>query len=100
ALIYAANLIIEGTEKSSYLTEEQKNQIIGEALFVRAMIHFYVMNLFGDIPYIKTSDYTQNIDVSRMPENEVYIEISTDLIQAKGLLTESYSSSERIRPNK
>ncbi len=100
SLIYAANLIIEGTELSSNLTENQKKQLTGEALFIRGLIHFYLTNLFGEIPYIKTSEYTQNMDVTKMPEEEIYSNILTDLLRSKSMLSENYNSSERIRPNK
>jgi hypothetical protein len=43
--IYAVNNIIEGIEESQdYLDESTSNQIRGEAYFIRALLHFYLVN--------------------------------------------------------
>lgn len=98
--IYAANAIIEGLNNSVTLPESEKSQLQGEALFVRALLHFTLMNLYGDIPYVPTTDYAQNTDVSRMPMATVHQRIVNDLLQAIELLREDYDSLERIRPNR
>ncbi|TDE29401.1 RagB/SusD family nutrient uptake outer membrane protein [Flavobacterium ranwuense] len=97
--IYAANAIIEGLSNSTVLPEAGKNQLRGEALFVRALLHFYLLNLYGDIPYINTTDYVQNSTVSRMPTNTVYGFVVNDLNEAISLLPENYVSAERTVPN-
>lgn len=98
--IYSANAIIAGVENSVALKETDKNHFKGEALFVRALVHFYLVNLFGGIPYIKTTDYEQNRLVHRMPVDAVYAAILTDLNQAVSLLPETYVTAERVRPNR
>jgi hypothetical protein len=98
--IYDANALYEGVHNSTALATEDKNRLKGEALFVRALLHFYLVNLYGNIPYIVTTDYTQNSRVYRLTENEVYIKIKTDLTTAIELLPEKYYSAERVRPNK
>lgn len=97
--IYGVNAILEGVSASA-LTIQQKAQLEGEALFVRGLLHFYLLQLFGDIPYIQTTDYRANSTVSRMPEHLVYASIITDLKTASALLLPSYSVSntERVRP--
>lgn len=99
-LIYLSNAAVEGLETSETLSEELKNQLLGEALFIRAMTHFYLVTLFGDVPYITTTDYIVNSQVSRMPEDSVYDYILADLINAKSLLGADYVTSERVRANK
>lgn len=99
-LIYMSNTIIDGLENSNALSEATKRQLKGEALFVRSLTHFYLVNLFGDIPYIQTTDYLINKDVARDPVALVYEHILSDLENAKILLTEEYISGERIRANK
>lgn len=98
--IYAANAVIAGVGNSVSLATADRDQLKGEALFVRALIHFYLMNSFGAIPYIRTTDYEQNRVVHRIPENEVYLLIKADLEEAIALLPEEYVSAERVRPNK
>lgn len=100
--IYNANSIIEGLEKSVKLTAALKNQLTGEAKFIRALCHFYLVNLFGDVPYITSTDYRINGLVFRMPVIQVYEKIVADLTDAKNLLSldYSYSNNERVRANK
>ena len=98
--IYMCNSALEGIEASVSLSREIKDQLKGEALFIRAITHFYMVNLFGDIPYITTTDYLVNKDVQRMSEEQVYENILDDLSDARSLLSEDYPGGERIRANK
>lgn len=98
--IYAANAVIEGVTNSSTLNETVKKQLKGEALFIRAFLHFQLMNVFGDIPYVKTTDYNQNSSVGRMNVEQVYQDIISDLENATTLVDASYLNYDRIRPNK
>ncbi|SFO26377.1 SusD family protein [Chitinophaga sp. YR627] len=106
-IVYRANAAIEGLSKSTTLTPMLKERLIGEAKFVRAFIYFYLVNIYGDVPLVTTTDYKLNIKLSRAPEKQVYIQIINDLIDAQNLLDDEYldtdglhSSIERIRPNK
>ena len=99
-LIYQANAIIEGIDNSNSLIQEDKNQIKGEALFIRACIHFYLVNMYGNVPYIATTDYRVNTVAERISLEDVYIHIISDLNEAKSLLTDEYVVGERIRVNK
>ncbi|WP_281335958.1 RagB/SusD family nutrient uptake outer membrane protein [Flavobacterium eburneipallidum] len=98
--IYGTNSVLEGVKNALALPASDRDQLTGEALFVRALIHLYLTNLFGDIPYITTTDYKQNNSPKRIPQTEVYDKIKTDLKQAIELLPESYVSTEKVRPNK
>jgi hypothetical protein len=97
--IYAANSIIEGSSESTKLSEPQKKQLQGEAVFIRALIHFYLVNLFGDVPYITQTGYKQNSIVSRTPTAQVYEKIISDLDSSITLLSSQYIESQRVRPN-
>ena len=98
--IYAANAIIEGVTASKALPQGDKKQLTGEALFVRSLLHFYLLNLYGDVPYITTTDYEKNKTASRIPSAELYLHIIKDLESAVSLLPDDYISSDRIRPNR
>lgn len=87
-IIYECNAILEGLETSP-LTEEEKAPLKGEALFLRAFLNFYLTNLYGDIPYITTTDYRMNTKVKRKPQEEVYVAMIADLRQAKQLLSKT-----------
>ena len=98
--IYCCNAVIEGVAQSTALTEAQKQQFTGEALFVRSLLHFYLLNMYGDIPIITTTDYEINRLAERMPASAVYERVVTDLNSAIALLPEDYISDLRVRPNK
>lgn len=97
-----ANAILEGIANSTALSPEIKQQIEGESKFIRAFCHFYLANLFGDIPYITSTDYRINSKAVRIPKVEVYERILDELLEAESLLAEDYSFSngQRIQPNK
>lgn len=100
--IYRANDIIEGLSASKGVTLETKKQLLGEALFIRAFTYFYLVNLFGDVPLVLTTDYRINALISRTPKDKVYEQIVLDLKEAESLLSSDYSFSkgERTIPNK
>jgi hypothetical protein len=107
--LYQVNAIIEGLSKSASISNKVKAQLEGEAKFLRAMCHFYLVNFFGDIPLITTTDYRINTMNPRTPASEVYQQIITDLKDAELLLSENYvkgdntiysGAPERVRPIK
>lgn len=98
--IYTCNAILEGLTKSILIADSLKKQLIGEIKFVRAWYYFYLVNLFGDVPLITTTDYQENSITPRTAVSEVYEQIISDLIEAQSSLKENYYSSGKIRPNK
>lgn len=101
--IYQCNDLIEGLTGSKTLTPTLKNQLLGEAYFLRAFSYFYLVNLFGDVPLAISTDYTKNATKPRTPVTEVYDQMIADLITAKDLLPNKYvtttDSSVRVRVN-
>ncbi len=61
-----------------------------------------MVNLFGPVPYIKTTDYRVSSMASRLSESEVYAMIVDDLLSAQSLLPDDFSFSQenRTQPNK
>ncbi|MBA5628929.1 RagB/SusD family nutrient uptake outer membrane protein [Moheibacter lacus] len=100
SLIYKANLAIEKIDKSQSLSTDLKKQLTGEALFIRALTHFYLLQLFGAIPYIESTDYLINQDVIRTQSEEVYGLLVNDLVRAKQMLSIEYPDQERTRANR
>jgi len=104
--VYACNSIIQGVSASTTLSAAIKNQVLGEAKFMRAFLLFYATNLYGDVPMPTTTDYLTNNRISRTPQAQVYSQIINDLKDARNLLSASYLNSvggvasDRLRPNK
>ncbi|MDF0709056.1 RagB/SusD family nutrient uptake outer membrane protein [Flagellimonas okinawensis] len=99
-VIYGANAIIEGVESSSVLEEADRNRFKGQALFVRGLMHYDLVSVFGDVPYVTTTDYRVNSAVSRLPEVQVLERIESDLLMAVELMGNSdIDNMERTVPD-
>lgn len=98
--IYQCNAVLEGLVISPGVSGDIARQIEGEAKFVRGFCHFYLVNLFGAVPLITSTDYKVNATASREPENKVYDQIIADLLEAQNMLPDTYPEGERVRPNK
>jgi hypothetical protein len=103
--IYQANAVMEGLQKSLGVSAAVKNQLSGEAKFVRAFWHFYLTNCYGSVPLVTTTAYATNARLARTPQVLVYQHIITDLKDAQGLLAGHYvdfsdtaTTTERTRP--
>lgn len=101
-LIYQVNGIIEGVQSSPGLSSFAKKQITGEAKFLRALYYFYLINLFGDVPYLTSTDYSTTANAARTSTAQIYQLLVTDLMESQSLLPDDYSVSndDRIRANK
>ena len=100
--VYNINAVIEGLENSTTIRDSVKNEIMGEAKFIRAFTNFYLLNLFGDIPLVTTTNWRQTSLLSRTSLSDVYKFILTDLKDAQDELPLTYTvgKGERIVPNK
>lgn len=105
--IYTANLIVERLNGINGVSANVKTRLEGEAKFIRAYFYFYLVNLYGDVPLVTTSTYSNNTTLSRTPVAEVYAQIIQDLKDAQTLLGADYTdadlitaSTNRVRPNK
>ena len=104
--IFQANQAIEGLQNSSAVDAAIKAQLTGEAKFIRAFWHFYLCNLFGNIPIVVTTNYSVNAGAGRKDISEVYQQIAKDLNDAKSLLSNDFIdannrvTNERVRPTK
>lgn len=98
--IYAANSICEGLEISPALLPDDKNQFKGEALFMRSVNHFYLLWLYGEVPYVTGTNYMENNRVMRMSKEELMTHIIADLEEALSLVGTAYIGIDRARANK
>ena len=98
--IYYANSIINGTELSTSLSAEEKNQLKGEALLIRSLLYFYLQQFFGDIPYTTSIDYEYNRNLSKTESAALLEQLESDLEEAASLLDDNYRNAQRIYPNR
>lgn len=98
--IFQINTNIEGVSASNGMSAACKNQLIGESKFMRAFLYFNLVNLYGDVPLVTGTDYRINASLPRSNASLVYQQIITDLTEAQQLLSATYPSAGKARPNR
>lgn len=98
--IYHVNLFLEKINRSEQVSPDLRNRLLGEGKCIRALLYFYLVNTFGNIPLIESSDYHINGSLGQRTPEDVYAFILTDLEAAYKALTPDYLTSEPIRANK
>lgn len=99
-MIYATNSFLEGLQNSEDIAPDFRQQMEGQARFVRAFTYFYLTNIYGEVPLILTTAYRENQLKSRAPKNEIYDQVLTDLLLAEEQVPEEYPDGDRTRVNK
>lgn len=82
------------------LTETLKNQIIGEAYFVRALAYFDLARTWGGVPIITkpTASPKENRGIGRSTQAQTYAQVLKDLEAAESLLpltTDRYRATRK-----
>jgi hypothetical protein len=98
-IIYQTNLTIENLEKSTQISKTTQQQLLGEMEVVRSLYYFYLTNVFGDVPLITSSNYSENQYKPRTATDSIYQQIVHDLQDAESLLSTEYPSDYKARPN-
>ncbi|ULQ52168.1 RagB/SusD family nutrient uptake outer membrane protein [Flavihumibacter fluvii] len=101
-VIYSCNAILEGLAASSSVSERMKLQLKGEALTLRAFSYSQLVQLFGHVPMVLTTDYRENAVAARTDKQVLLAQVEQDLLMAVEVLQPDYqfSNSERTRPNR
>ncbi|HUH17718.1 RagB/SusD family nutrient uptake outer membrane protein [Albibacterium sp.] len=82
--IYRANTALENLDKvTAWESDAQKNQLKGEAHFLRALFYFELSEMFGEVPLVIT---TEAVNLPKSPADETYAQIAYDLNQAITLM--------------
>jgi starch-binding outer membrane protein, SusD/RagB family len=74
--IYRANRLIENIDKVKFIFNKDKNQLKGEAYFMRAWYHFSLARIFGEVPVMTTSE---KVILPKAPVAKLYGQIASDL---------------------
>ena len=97
--IYGANACIAGVIDDSALSPTVRARVTGEAKFVRAWLNFNLVNLFGPVPLILSTDFNLTAVQPRTSVDSVYAQIFADLLSAGSLLANDPAPISNIRPN-
>ncbi|MFD2556307.1 RagB/SusD family nutrient uptake outer membrane protein [Sphingobacterium tabacisoli] len=97
--VYKVNDILEGVSHSKGLSQSFIRQISGEMKVLRALYYFNMVNIFGGVPLVTSTDYQHTARFPRTSVDEVYRQVIQDLEEAVIDLSPDYPSSGRQRPN-
>jgi hypothetical protein len=99
--ISRANQVIEKVPgvTDPLLSQSTKDQIVGQAYFIRALAYFDLARTWGSVPLITkpTETATDNSGIPRSSQNEVYAQVLIDLNKAEPLLTETTERHKATR---
>jgi hypothetical protein len=88
--INRANSVIKSLNSisSDIISNNVKNQVLGQALAIRALAYFDLVRVWGGVPIITepTDKVGQNIGIPRASVQETYKQVLDDLNQAETLL--------------
>ncbi|MEW5845139.1 MAG: RagB/SusD family nutrient uptake outer membrane protein [Bacteroidota bacterium] len=94
-----ANYILAGIQKVSFLNESQKNDIVGQLLFLRALHYFNLVRLYGAVP-LKLFPTIKNDPTNFLPRTpvfKVYEQILVDLDSAEVTIQNTHPQWATIR---
>lgn len=99
--IQAANIVIEKIEAVT-MDAALKARYIGEAKFLRALMYFNLVRIYGDVPLVTKviNNPQEGYDYGRASSEEVYQQIIADLVDAEGSLPYTYAAAEVGRATK
>jgi len=91
--------------QATSLDESTKNQLIGEARYIRAMHYFTLVKRYGGVPLIKESQIydannLESLEVERSKEADIYQFIVDEAKAASQVLPEKRKDTEKYQANK
>ncbi|MES1250097.1 MAG: RagB/SusD family nutrient uptake outer membrane protein [Chitinophaga rupis] len=96
-MIVRADFVINKvpTVKDNFFTDAQRNQVLGEAYFLRALGYFDLVRTYGGVQIILDPEaYT---GIKRSSQEETYAQVLSDLNKAESLLVETETRNQANR---
>ncbi len=99
--IARTNIVIEKLESEDF-NFSRKDRFIAEAKFIRSLLYFNMVRIWGDVPLILKEIKTANeaFGYGREPKNVIYEQIISDLKDIENILPANYESIDDGRATK
>jgi hypothetical protein len=96
--IQKANVVLNRIDKITYTDPAVKQARKGEMLFIRALLYFNIVRLYGDAPLVttETTNPNQYFGLGRQSAAKVYDQIKSDLTTAIPLLPDVAGQPGRV----
>ena len=72
--------------------KSQRDQLLGEAFFMRGLYTLWLTQLFGDVPLITSTTITEEMQEQVSAEEVIYPQILSDFVSAKNLMSSEKKS--------
>lgn len=94
AIVARANAVIFNVPNIQ-MDDAKKSRILGEAHFMRGLAHFYLLNMWGNIPLItKPIEAVDDLFIEQTPQEEVWSSITSDFTEAQSRLPETVEAKD------
>ena len=97
--IQRANVVLNRIGGVTYASSATRDARVGEMKFIRALLYFNLVRLYGDVPLVtqETTDPNTYFGQGRTPVAQVYTQIIKDLTEAAPVLPATVSQAGRVR---
>ena len=72
--------------------KKQRDQLLGEAFFMRGLYTLWLTQLYGDVPLITSTTITEEMQEQVSAEEVIYPQILSDFVSAKNLMSTDKNS--------
>lgn len=92
--INRANNQISTIDNFNWEDTTKRNQLLGEAYFMRGLYYLWLTQLYGDVPLVTSTTITPEMRQEVSAEDNVYPQILADFVSASNLMsTKEYAGS-------
>jgi hypothetical protein len=91
--ITQANLVLDNVDKVD-LSDEARDKITGQALFLRSLYYFQLVQVFGDAPLFLNVIPPDALKVPRTSKDKIYEQIVADCEKAGAILPVKWNASD------
>lgn len=102
AIVNAANIFLERIhevkEKDARYTDNNMTVDVAQVRFLRAFAYFYMVRIWGDVPFITSSRDGQFENVKRSDRNAIMEFVQSEMVAAADLLPYRYSVNDIQQP--
>ena len=97
--IQKTNVVLNRIDNIAYASDATKQARKGEMKFIRALLYFNLVRLYGDVPLViqETTDPNEYFGQGRTPVATVYDQIKKDLTEAIPMLPATSTQAGRVR---
>ncbi|WP_439583529.1 RagB/SusD family nutrient uptake outer membrane protein [Dyadobacter bucti] len=96
--ILRANIVLDKIDAVPFRDEKLKSQYKAEARFLRALVYFWLVRVYGDVPKVdKQLSVQEAYTLGRVSTEEIYNFIVDDLKFAEANLPGTYASNDKGR---